>query len=75
MKNKTEKIMNTNQKKAALRKIGITFHMQGSTVIRCEDSKTMNAIIETPMQYEINSVATAVKSTWENPDVQDLIKS
>lgn len=67
--------MTTNQKKAALKKIGITFHTQGGNIIRCEDSKQMNAIIEQPMHYSVDSIATAVKETFENLDVQDSLKA
>lgn len=65
--------MNTNQKKAALRSIGIHFHMQGATVIRCEESKQLAALIEHPMHWSVDSIAKAVCEIWENPDVQDRL--
>lgn len=69
--NKTE--MTTNQKKAALRKIGITFHTLSGTVIRCEASDQMGAIIEHQMHWSVDSIAKAVGQTWEMPIVQEKL--
>ena len=66
--------MTTNQKKSILRKAGVTFYMQGGSVIRSAYSPVMETNLTQPMHYSVTSIAQAVSVTWDNPDLQDHLK-